>query len=186
MALNTLRAAAAIIVCLGHVRGYILVPRAEIRGAFNEGMYALTSLGHGAVMVFFVLSGYFVGGSVIRGRRRGTFRWADYLISRSIRLWVVLIPALLLTLIADRIGIASFLALYGLTQLFAAWKLLGWHAWARGPLLFTQLVQLGLAWGLRGAQEQWLAILMAVSAAIALGCLIAPAVTRALLDDGAV
>jgi peptidoglycan/LPS O-acetylase OafA/YrhL len=108
MALNTLRAAAAIIVCLGHVRGYILVPRAEITGAFNEGMYALTSLGHGAVMVFFVLSGYFVGGSVIRGRRRDTFRWADYLISRSFRLWVVLIPALLLTLIADRIGIASF------------------------------------------------------------------------------
>ena len=88
--------------------------------------------------------------------------------------------------VATGIGIASFLALYGLTQLFAAWKLLGWHAWARGPLLFTQLVQLGLAWGLRDAQEQWLAILMAASAAIALGCLIAPAVTRALLDDGAV
>lgn len=84
------------------------------------------------------------------------------------------------------IGIALFLALYGLVQLFAAWKLLSWHAWARGPLLFTQLVQLGLAWGLRDSKEQWLAILMAVSAAVALGCLLAPAVTRALLDDDVV
>lgn len=87
---------------------------------------------------------------------------------------------------ATGIAIASFLALYGLTQLFAAWKLLGWRVWARGPLLFTQLVQLGLAWGLRDSKEQWLAILMAVSAAVALVCLIVPAVTRALLDDGAV
>lgn len=84
------------------------------------------------------------------------------------------------------IGIALFLALYGLVQLFAAWKLLSWHTWARGPLLFTQLVQLGLAWGLRDSKEQWLAILMAVSAAVALGCLLAPAVTRALLDDDVV
>ena len=84
------------------------------------------------------------------------------------------------------IGIALFLVLYGLAQLFAAWKLLSWHTWARGPLLFTQLVQLGLAWGLRDSKEQWLAILMAISAAVALGCLIAPAVTRALLDDDAV
>ena len=88
--------------------------------------------------------------------------------------------------VATGIGIALFLALYGLAQLFAAWNLLNWRAWARGPLLFTQLVQLGLAWGLRDSKEQWLAILMAVSAAIALACLIAPAATRALLDDDAV
>ncbi|MBC7595979.1 MAG: hypothetical protein H7288_18945 [Kineosporiaceae bacterium] len=88
--------------------------------------------------------------------------------------------------IGTGIGIALFLVLYGLAQLFAAWKLLSWHSWARGPLLFTQLVQLGLAWGLRDSKEQWLAILMAISAAVALGCLIAPAVTRALLDDDAV
>ena len=83
-------------------------------------------------------------------------------------------------------GIALFLALYGLAQLFAGWKLLAWHKWARGPLMFTQLVQLGLAWGLRGSNEPWLAILMAVGAVIALGCLVAPVVTRALLDGDAV
>lgn len=83
-------------------------------------------------------------------------------------------------------GIGLFFAFYGLAQLFAARKLLAWHIWARGPLLFAQLVQLGLAWGLRDSKEQWLAILMAASAAVALGCLVAPAVTRALIDDEAV
>lgn len=88
--------------------------------------------------------------------------------------------------VATGVGIALFLALYGLAQLFACWKLLAWHRWARGPLMFTQLVQLGLAWGLRDSDEPWLAILMAVGAAIALGCLVAPVVTRALLDGDTV
>lgn len=88
--------------------------------------------------------------------------------------------------IATGVGIGSFLALYGLAQLYACWKLLAWRPWARGPLLFTQLIQLGLAWGLRDSDLPWLAIVMAASAAIALGCLVAPAVTRALLDEDAV
>ncbi len=92
---------------------------------------------------------------------------------------------------AGGIGIGLFLALYGLTQLFACWKLLQWQPWARGPLMFTQLVQLGLAWGLkdwgmRETEARLLAILMAVTAAVALVCLILPAVTRALLDEDSV
>jgi peptidoglycan/LPS O-acetylase OafA/YrhL len=87
----------------------LLVPREEAGGGILvDGMYALTSMGHGAVMVFFVLSGYFVGGSIIRGRRAGTFSWPVYLASRSIRLWLVLIPALILTMVLDRIGVAVF------------------------------------------------------------------------------
>ncbi len=46
-------------------------------------------------MVFFVLSGYFVGGSVLRSG--ANFSWQHYLVSRLTRLWVVLIPCLLLT-----------------------------------------------------------------------------------------
>lgn len=87
---------------------------------------------------------------------------------------------------ADSVGIGLFLVAYGLAQLFAGRKLLLWHAWARGPLVFTQLIQLGLAWGLRDSDRVWLAVLMAVSALAALGCLLAPAVTRALIDDEAV
>src|SRR4051794_10213043 len=97
-ALNVLRAAAAITVCVGHVRAYLLKPlEGNDFGAITSVMYALTSLGHGAVMVFFVLSGYFVGGSVLRGQARGTFRWSTYLTARTLRLWLVLGPAPCLT-----------------------------------------------------------------------------------------
>src|SRR3954469_16141760 len=104
-ALNVLRAAAAITVCVGHVRAYLLKTlEGNDFGAVTSAAYALTSLGHGAVMMFFVLSGYFVGGSVLRGRARGTFRWSTYLTARTLRLWLVLVPALCLTAVMDRIG----------------------------------------------------------------------------------
>lgn len=63
--------------------------------------YALTSLGHEAVMVFFVLSGFFVGGSVMKQKHK--FMWSAYSISRLTRLWLVLIPAILFTYIVDQI-----------------------------------------------------------------------------------
>ncbi len=61
--------------------------------------YLLTSLGHQSVIVFFVLSGYFVGGSLLG--RGAAFSWRDYGAARLTRLWVVLLPALVLTLATD-------------------------------------------------------------------------------------
>lgn len=55
-------------------------------------------------MVFFVLSGYFVGGSVISGLRKGGFSCGRYGQARLTRLWMVLLPALLLTLGIDVLG----------------------------------------------------------------------------------
>lgn len=68
---------------------------------FNTIFYALTSLGHQAVIVFFVLSGFFVGGSVLRNRNQ--FHWEHYAIARLTRLWTVLIPALVMTLAIDQV-----------------------------------------------------------------------------------
>lgn len=62
-------------------------------------VYFSSSLGHVAVMVFFVMSGFFVGGSIIA--KSHDFHWSDYFVTRLSRLWVVLIPALGLTLIVD-------------------------------------------------------------------------------------
>lgn len=84
------------------------------------------------------------------------------------------------------IGIAVFLAAFGLAQVFACWKLWRWQSWARGPLVFTQLILLGLAWGLRNSDEPWIAIVMVVCAIATLACLLAPPVTRALLDEDGV
>lgn len=67
-----------------------------------------TSFSHEAVIVFFVLSGYFVGGSVIRSLRKGVWSTRHYVILRMTRLWTVLIPALLMTALLDNIGISLF------------------------------------------------------------------------------
>ncbi len=67
-------------------------------------LYGVTAIGHQAVVVFFVLSGYWVGGSLLRKARQGRFSWPSYLADRTTRLWVVLVPALVLTLALDAIG----------------------------------------------------------------------------------
>ncbi|WP_176444967.1 acyltransferase family protein [Paenibacillus herberti] len=58
----------------------------------------ITSLGFPSVIIFFVLSGYFISSSVLKMQDSGRWSWRDYLINRGTRLWIVLIPALLLTL----------------------------------------------------------------------------------------
>ena len=65
----------------------------------------VSSLGHEWVVVFFVLSGYLVGGSVLRSRSQGTWNWPDYLRARFTRLYIVLIPALVLGALFDFAGI---------------------------------------------------------------------------------
>jgi peptidoglycan/LPS O-acetylase OafA/YrhL len=55
--------------------------------------------GYQAVMVFFVLSGYFISASIITSMQKGDWSWKEYLIKRFVRLWIVLIPALVLTYI---------------------------------------------------------------------------------------
>ena len=57
-----------------------------------------------AVMAFFVLSGYLVGGSALNASRKHVFSWSQYLFQRLTRLWVVLIPALFLCAVFDACG----------------------------------------------------------------------------------
>ncbi|GAA4807237.1 hypothetical protein ACFQ0K_01980 [Nocardioides caeni] len=46
-------------------------------------------------------------------------------------------------------SVAVFFAIYGVVLLAAAWGLHRGSGWARGPVLLTQLIVLGLAWNLR-------------------------------------
>lgn len=62
------------------------------------------------MVVFFVLSGALVGGSVLRSVATDTWSWNDYLIRRLSRLYIVLIPALLLVLVWDCLGATLFSA----------------------------------------------------------------------------
>jgi peptidoglycan/LPS O-acetylase OafA/YrhL len=92
---------------VGHLRSAFFVNLGQLTShkMLWFGVYALTSLGHQAVIVFFVLSGYLVGGSVIRALRNDDWSWSRYFTHRLVRLWLVLIPALLLGLVWDQIGL---------------------------------------------------------------------------------
>jgi peptidoglycan/LPS O-acetylase OafA/YrhL len=106
--LDLIRGMAAVAVMLGHLRALLFVEYGAVRSQ-NLGvnlLYAVTGLGHQSVMVFFVLSGFFIGGSVIQARRSGRWGWSDYLIARGVRLEIVLIPALIACLLFDQAGMS--------------------------------------------------------------------------------
>jgi peptidoglycan/LPS O-acetylase OafA/YrhL len=114
--LDAARAFAALLVFSSHARGIFLSPwRASVgfmAGAVLKGGHAVSAVApvqalkpsHQAVIIFFVLSGYFVGGSVMRSVTARNWSWRIYLSKRLVRLWLVLIPALILTLVLDGIG----------------------------------------------------------------------------------
>lgn len=61
-------------------------------------LWSLSAYGVPAVMVFFVLSGYLVGGPAFVRARSGRLHTIDYFAARWARLYVVVVPALLLSL----------------------------------------------------------------------------------------
>jgi hypothetical protein len=75
---------------------------------------------------------------------------------------------------------AVFFAAYGAALLLCARGLLRARSWARSPLVFAQLIWLGVAWSFRGGQTTWVAVLLAVVAVAALVGLLHPASTAAL------
>lgn len=101
--LDVVRGLSAIAVCAGHLRAVMFVDYANLQtpSLLQKVFYGLTGLGHQAVMVFFVLSGFLVGGSILR--KKTNFNWTDYIISRLSRLWIVLIPALVVTFFIDQL-----------------------------------------------------------------------------------
>lgn len=59
-------------------------------------LYALTHLGHECVLIFFVMSGFLVGGKALERMRESRFNLVDYGIDRTVRIVLPLISALLL------------------------------------------------------------------------------------------
>jgi peptidoglycan/LPS O-acetylase OafA/YrhL len=69
----------------------------------------IAGFGHQAVVAFFVISGLLVGGSLWNENTRyERFDVSAYLLKRFVRLWTVLIPALLLIALADSVGWGVF------------------------------------------------------------------------------
>lgn len=110
--LDILRALAAALVLLSHWRALFFVdyPALQAHKALLAVPYILSGAGRQAVIIFFVLSGYLIGSSVLRNVRRGTWQWREYFFQRLTRLWIVLIPALILCAVLDGVGLASHAA----------------------------------------------------------------------------
>jgi peptidoglycan/LPS O-acetylase OafA/YrhL len=101
--LDFVRGMAALAVFVHHTIVLLFAPQ--------EGwLLALSTMGsEPPVVMFFVLSGFLVGGSVVRDTEKGRWSWRVYLTNRLTRLWVVLLPAIALTFLWDR-------ATIGITQ----------------------------------------------------------------------
>ncbi|HXP80424.1 MAG TPA: acyltransferase [Verrucomicrobiae bacterium] len=104
--LDLIRGVSAVAVLVYHLRGLFFVdyPFLANKSFFSRALYAVTGYGHQAVMVFFVLSGYFIGTSVMESVSEARWSWRTYLVSRLTRLQLVLFPALVLGALWDRIG----------------------------------------------------------------------------------
>jgi peptidoglycan/LPS O-acetylase OafA/YrhL len=103
VSLDGMRGAAALLVLLFHWRNSFFVSYHEVgahRWLFFTP-YVLTAAGHEAVIIFFVLSGFLIGGTVTRSMTHGLWSWPSYLTHRLVRLWIVLVPGLLLCLFWD-------------------------------------------------------------------------------------
>ncbi|SDN34930.1 Peptidoglycan/LPS O-acetylase OafA/YrhL, contains acyltransferase and SGNH-hydrolase domains [Paenibacillus sp. yr247] len=85
-------------------------------------IYEWSQSGFKFVMVFFVLSGFFVSSSVLKMIDNDRWSWRIYLTNRLTRLWIVLIPALLLTV---------------------AWKYIQYHLFGMGD---ESLITTDLRW----------------------------------------
>jgi peptidoglycan/LPS O-acetylase OafA/YrhL len=97
--LDFLRATAALLVLLGHTRrAYFHYTEVLAQpGLFLKLFYFITSLEGEAVVIFFVLSGFLIGGSLFDSMQRGSFDLVRYLIARFVRIYIVYIPALVIT-----------------------------------------------------------------------------------------
>jgi hypothetical protein len=90
---------------------------------------------------------------------------------------------------ADRaamgITTAVFFGLLGFALVAAAWLVTRGRPGARAPIIVVQLMLLGLAWNLRGGSTTWVAVGVALAAALVLAGLLHPASIAALTDDDA-
>ena len=103
---DLVRGIAAMIVMIGHLKFRVVGLDMNAKRAAGLATGPVNPIHwmnppHQAVIVFFVLSGVLVGGSVLRERAANQFSWITYASKRLSRLLTVLVPALVLGLLMD-------------------------------------------------------------------------------------
>jgi peptidoglycan/LPS O-acetylase OafA/YrhL len=100
IAISLVRGLAALEVAAAHVRAQMYPSLKSLPDPtlLYQALSFFTGFAHQAVVVFFLLSGWLVGGSLLN-KLHEPDAIVSYAIDRITRLWIVLIPAFLLTLI---------------------------------------------------------------------------------------
>jgi len=96
--LDTVRFFAAFIVVLAHAKYFLFGDYGHLalssQNIFNAAFFFLCRVSNEAVIIFFVLSGFLVGGANVNKMQEGKFNYIEYSIDRLARIYVPLIPAL--------------------------------------------------------------------------------------------
>ncbi len=97
--LDSFRFIAALMVVITHTRGTLFVEYAALteKSFVVTAFFAFTRIANEAVIVFFVLSGFLVGGRALEKIVEGTFQPTTYAVDRFVRIMLPLIPALIIT-----------------------------------------------------------------------------------------
>lgn len=103
-----MRVIAAVMVVTWHCFILLFYSEAAVTNTYLRALVTLLTLGHQAVVIFFVLSGFWVGGEVIKAFKADRFKWSEYMVRRVVRLWLVLIPVLFLSLLLGTIGSRAY------------------------------------------------------------------------------
>lgn len=99
--MDATRTLAAFAVVISHARDFLIQDYTGERSW--APFYFLTGLGHQAVIVFFVLSGFWIGRTTLQNLHRARF-WRNYIVARLTRLLIVLVPTLALGGVLDFLG----------------------------------------------------------------------------------
>ena len=78
---------------------------------------------------------------------------------------------------------AAFLLLYGGALLLVARGLFRTSTWSRGPAVFAQLIQLGVAWSFWGGSTTAVSVVLGIAAVVVLVALFQKVSMEALVDD---
>lgn len=151
--IDLLRFLAAFVVMAGHARGsflaeYSVLPQ-EQHTPIVFGFYFLTRLGFESVMIFFVLSGFLVGGKAVERITEGTFRAKQYAIDRFARIMLPLVSVLLFYLpiallcgypVSPKVWIGNLLCVQGVLTGFVFGPL-----WSLSYEVWFYILMLGIA-----------------------------------------
>jgi peptidoglycan/LPS O-acetylase OafA/YrhL len=104
--LNFSRAIAALLVLLFHIRTALVVPfdSLDVHSWLTRAVFTVSTFGHDAVIIFFVLSGYLVGGAVLKIDPKSSHDFREYWIDRSVRIGPVLIAATALSVVLQHMA----------------------------------------------------------------------------------